>query len=242
MIIFPAIDIKDGQCVRLQRGDYQTAHKVAEDPLETAMGFASDGAEYLHMVDLDGAKDAERKNSEIFVSVAAKTGLKLQVGGGIRDLNACDYYLSRGIYRVILGSAALKQPELVKEAVREFGSERIVVGIDAKQGMVAAEGWLDTSNVHYLDLARSMAEAGVKTFVFTDIAKDGMMSGPNLEQLDAINRAVDCDIIASGGISSMEDLKAVKRLGLYGAICGKSLYAGTVRLKDAIEMAGDVSC
>lgn len=242
MIIFPAIDIKDGQCVRLQRGDYQTAHKVAEDPLATAMSFASDGAKYLHMVDLDGAKDAERRNSEIFVQIAKETGLKLQVGGGIRDLNSCDYYLSRGIYRVILGSVALKQPELVKEAIREFGAERIVVGIDAKQGMVASEGWLDTSNVNYLDLAKSMEDVGVKTFVFTDIAKDGMMSGPNLEQLDAMNQSVDCDIIASGGISCMEDLKAVKQLGLYGAICGKSLYAGTVRLKDAIEMAGDISC
>lgn len=242
MIIFPAIDIKDGQCVRLQRGDYQTAHKVAEDPLAAAMSFASDGAKYLHMVDLDGAKDAERRNSEIFVQIAKETGLKLQVGGGIRDLNSCDYYLSRGIYRVILGSVALKQPELVKEAIREFGAERIVVGIDAKQGMVASEGWLDTSNVNYLDLAKSMEDVGVKTFVFTDIAKDGMMSGPNLEQLDAMNQSVDCDIIASGGISCMEDLKAVKQLGLYGAICGKSLYAGTVRLKDAIEMAGDISC
>ena len=143
---------------------------------------------------------------------------------------------------MILGSVALKQPELVKEAIREFGAERIVVGIDAKQGMVASEGWLDTSNVNYLDLAKSMEDVGVKTFVFTDIAKDGMMSGPNLEQLDAMNQSVDCDIIASGGISCMEDLKAVKQLGLYGAICGKSLYAGTVRLKDAIEMAGDISC
>lgn len=242
MIIFPAIDIKDGQCVRLQRGDYQTAHKVAEDPLKTAKRFADAGAEYLHMVDLDGAKDAERKNSEIFITVAKETKLKLQVGGGIRDLDACEYYLSRGIYRVILGSVALKNPELVKTAVKEFGAEKIVVGIDAKQGMVAAEGWLDTSDVYYLDLAKSMAKAGVKTFVFTDISKDGMMSGPNLQQLDAIHRAVESDIIASGGVSCMDDLRAIKKLGIYGAICGKSLYAGAIDLKAAIEMAGDVSC
>lgn len=235
MIIFPAIDIKDGQCVRLRRGDYATAHKVAEDPVKTAQSFVEAGAEFLHMVDLDGAKEAKRVNSPVFLAVAKATGLKLQVGGGIRNLETCEYYLSNGVYRVILGSVALKDPAFVTEAVKHFGPEKIVVGIDAKNGKVATEGWLDTSDVDYLKLARKMTDVGVKYFVFTDISKDGMMEGPNLEQLEAIHNAVDADIIASGGVSSLEDLLAIQSLGLYGAICGKSLYTGAIDLKTAIE-------
>lgn len=234
MNIFPAIDIYDGQCVRLYKGDYATASKVAENPLETALSFQREGAEYLHMVDLNGAKDGKRINGSIFLEIAEKTALKLQVGGGIRDLEACEHYLSRGVSRVILGSVAVKNPALVTEAVKAYG-ERIVVGIDAKNGRVACEGWLDTSDVDYLDLAKKMEAVGVKTIVFTDISKDGTLSGPNLEQLGAINRAVSCDIIASGGVSSLADLKALKELSLYGAICGKSLYSGAFRVSEAIE-------
>ncbi len=233
MIIFPAIDIYNGQCVRLYKGDYSTASKVADNPLETAKRFEKEGAVFLHMVDLNGAKEAKRINGRIFEEAASQTSLKIQVGGGIRRLKDCEYYLSRGISRVILGSAAVKNPTLVIEAVKQYG-DRIVVGIDAKEGRVAAEGWLDTSDVDYLDLAKKMEEAGVRTIVFTDISKDGTLSGPNLSQLDAINRAVCCDIIASGGVSSLEDLKALKDLGLYGAICGKSLYSGAFRLSEAI--------
>lgn len=233
MIIFPAIDIYDGQCVRLYKGDYSTASKVAENPLETARGFESEGAVYLHMVDLNGAKEAKRVNGPIFEEIASKTSLKLQVGGGIRSIGTCEHYLSRGIARVILGSVAVKDPELVIEAVGKYG-DRIVVGIDAKDGRVACEGWLDTSDVNYIDLAKKMESVGVKTIVFTDISKDGTLSGPNLEQLDAINRAVSCDIIASGGVSSLADLKALKERNLYGAICGKSLYSGAFTLSEAI--------
>lgn len=233
MLIFPAIDIHNQTCVRLYKGDFSTAQKVAEDPLETANSFREAGAHWLHMVDLDGAKNGSPQNREIFVTVAKKSGLKLELGGGIRDMQTVSYYLEQGISRVILGSAAVKNPSFVKEAVKEYG-ERIAVGIDAKNGMVAAEGWLSTSDVHFLDLAKQMEAIGVTCLIYTDISKDGTLSGPNLEQLAAINEAVSCDVIASGGVTNLSDIKALKELGLYGAICGKSIYQGTLSLKEAI--------
>ena len=238
MIILPAIDIKDKTCVRLYKGDFSTVEKVAEDPLETALSFKQQGAEWLHMVDLDGAKDALPKNRDIFLDVAAHSGLKVEVGGGIRSLDTVEAYLSGGISRVILGSAAVKDPELVFSAVREYGN-RIAVGIDAKDGMVAVEGWLDGSEVYFTDLAVQMEIAGVETIIFTDISKDGTLSGPNLSQLSALQKAVSCNIIASGGISDRKDIRALYQAGLYGAICGKSLYRGTLTLRDALtEAAG----
>ena len=239
MIILPAIDIKDGSCVRLYKGEFSTVHKVAEDPLETARKFEADGAEWLHMVDLDGAKDAKPQNTEIFCEIARETSLKVEVGGGIRSLETVEAYLSRGISRVILGSAAVRNPELVKTAVKEYGHQ-IAVGIDAKNGMAAVEGWLDTSAAHYLDLAKAMEQAGVSTIIYTDISKDGTLTGPNLQELDSINRAVSCNIVASGGISNLDDITALRKLGLYGAICGKSLYQGTLDLKEAIREAEEV--
>ena len=236
MIILPAIDIKDGNCVRLLKGDFGTVEKVAEDPFVTAKTFREAGAEYLHMVDLDGAKDAKMVNRDLFTEMAKETSLKIELGGGIRTLDAVEYYLSHGINRVILGSIAVKNPAFVKEAVKEYHG-RIVVGIDAKDGMVATEGWLDTSDVDYLSLAKEMEQSGVKNIVFTDISKDGTLAGPNLEQLAAINQAVSCDITASGGISNLADIKALKKLGVWGTICGKSIYKGTLDLKDAIQVA-----
>lgn len=233
MLIFPAIDIHNQTCVRLYKGDFATAQKVAEDPLETANSFREAGAQWLHMVDLDGAKNGSPQNREIFVTVAKKSGLKLELGGGIRDMQTVSYYLEQGVSRIILGSAAVKNPSFVKEAVKEYG-KRIAVGIDAKNGMVAAEGWLSTSDVHFLDLAKQMEAIGVACLIFTDISKDGTLSGPNLEQLAAINEAVSCDVIASGGVTNLSDIKALKELGLYGAICGKSIYQGTLSLKEAI--------
>lgn len=239
MIILPAIDIKDGSCVRLYKGEFSTVHKVAENPLETARKFEADGAEWLHMVDLDGAKDAKPQNTEIFCEIARETSLKVEVGGGIRSLETVETYLSRGISRVILGSAAVRNPELVKAAVKEYG-DKIAVGIDAKNGMAAVEGWLDTSAAHYLDLAKAMEQIGVSTIIYTDISKDGTLTGPNLQELDAINLAVSCNIVASGGISNLDDITALRKLGLYGAICGKSLYQGTLDLKEAIREAEEV--
>lgn len=237
MIIFPAIDIMDGSCVRLHKGDFGTVEKVAENALETAKGFAADGAEYIHTVDLDGAKHGRLCNAPIYLDIAKNTPLKVEVGGGIRDRAAIEYYLQNGVYRVILGSAAVKNPALVKESVEAYGAQHIVVGIDAKNGMVATEGWLDTSGVHYIELAKRMEQMGIKTIIYTDIAKDGTLSGPNFEQLDALNQAVSCDIVASGGIHVLDDIKRLYDLGLYGAICGKSLYQGTLSLKEAILCA-----
>lgn len=234
MIILPAIDIKNGQCVRLTKGDFNTVEKVAEDPVITAGGFQQNGAEWIHMVDLDGAVDGSLINSDIFIQVAKATGLKVEIGGGIRSLESIEYYLSHGIHRVILGSIALQNFELTKEAVKLYG-DKIAIGIDARNGMVSASGWLEDSNVTYLDLAKKMEDIGVKTIIYTDISKDGTLSGPNLEQLGMINDAVSCNIIASGGIHNLKDIQDLLKMGLYGAICGKSIYKGTLSLEEAIK-------
>lgn len=233
MIILPAIDIKDGQCVRLTKGDFATVEKVAEDPLKTALSFQEAGAEWIHMVDLDGAKEGSLKNSPIFLEVAQKTGLKVELGGGIRTMESIDYYMDQGISRVIIGSAAISNPDLVRAAVVKYG-DRVAVGIDARNGMVSGGGWLADSDVNYIDLAKQMEAAGVRCIIFTDISKDGTLSGPNLEQLGRINEAVSCDIIASGGIHTIRDIVALKEMELYGAICGKSIYKGTLSLEEAI--------
>lgn len=237
MIILPAIDIKNGQCVRLLRGDFGTAERVAEDPLAAAAGFRAAGAEWVHMVDLDGAREGKPVNTGIFLSVAAESGLKVEVGGGIRDLAAIEFYVNSGVSRVILGSAALSNPGLVKEAVRRYG-DRIAVGIDARDRKVAADGWLKTSSVDFIDLAKAVEAAGVTCIIFTDISKDGTLSGPNLAQLEEMNTAVSCDIIASGGVTDLHDIESLIRLELYGAICGKSIYKGTLDLAEAIRKSG----
>ena len=235
MIILPAIDIKDGNCVRLQKGVYSTAQKVADSPYETAKCFSDAGAEWMHMVDLNGAKDAKLINADLIADVAKTSGLKVEVGGGIRNMQAVEYYLSRGIDRVILGSAAVKNPQLVIDAVKEYG-ERIVIGIDTKNGMVQAEGWLDNSEVDYIELAKRMEDVGVCTIVFTDIDCDGMLSGPNLKQLDDLTHEVSCNIIASGGVAVLKDILILSNLDIYGAICGKAIYSGNLDLRQAIEM------
>ena len=239
MIIFPAIDIIGGECVRLVKGDYATASKVADNPLETAKKFEAAGAEWIHMVDLDGAKAGYPVNTQIYKDIVQNTGLKVEVGGGIRTLDTIQAYLDLGIARVILGSAALKNPQLVADAVQRFGSERIVVGIDAKNEMVATEGWLETSSVHYVDLALEMIKIGVKTFIFTDISKDGTLSGVNIDQLRKLHEATagQCNIVASGGVHTIDDIIACRDLGLYGTIAGKSLYQGTLDLSEAIKTA-----
>lgn len=241
MIILPAIDIKDGKCVRLRKGEFDTAEQVAASPYDTADSFRQAGAAWIHMVDLDGAKDAKPVNSEIFCKVAAQSGLKVELGGGIRRMDTIEYYLQQGVARIILGSVAVKNPALVKEAVQHFGGQ-IAVGIDAKQGMVATEGWLDTSNVNYIEMAKMMEAVGVQTIIYTDISKDGMLSGVNGEQLDAINQAVSCNIIASGGVKSIADIELCKQLGLYGVICGKSIYSGSLDLAEAVAKAGVQTC
>lgn len=235
MIIFPAIDIIDGKPVRLYKGDFSTAKQVAADALETAYGFVKAGCEWIHMVDLDGSLKKEPVNADTFIAVAKETSLKVELGGGIRTMKDIDFYINNNISRIILGSVALKNPDLVKEAVQEFG-DAIAVGIDAKNGYVATEGWVEGSDVYFTDLAKQMEDMGVKTIIFTDIGKDGTLSGPNLEQLVEINNAVSCDITASGGVTSMGDILALRDKKLYGAICGKSIYEGTLQLRDAVEV------
>lgn len=236
MIILPAIDILGGKCVRLTKGEYGTAEQVAADPIETALSFERDGAEFIHMVDLDGAKEGSRINSDIYTEVARKVSVPIEVGGGIRDMDTVDYYINKGIERVIIGSAALKNPQLVKDAVRKYG-DRIAVGIDALDGMVKTAGWLEGSSVNYIDLAREMAKIGVKYVIFTDISKDGTLTGPNLEQLGALAEAVDINIIASGGIRDIGNIRDLAGMNLYGAICGKSIYSGSLSLREAIEVS-----
>lgn len=235
MILLPAIDIKDGKCVRLLRGDYSTAQQVAESAEQTALSFRKAGAEWIHVVDLDGAKDAEPKNSGLIFRILRASGLKLEVGGGIRKLETIDFYLQNGVSRVILGTAAIQSPELVREAVKKY-PDRIAVGIDAKNGMAAKNGWIVTSSVGYLEMARTMEQIGVPYLIFTDISRDGTLSGPNLEMLDAINHAVSCRIIASGGVGNLKDIANLLDLNLYGAICGKAIYSGTLNLELAVGL------
>lgn len=236
MVILPAIDIKDGNCVRLFKGDFSTVHKVAENPVQAALGFEKSGAEWIHMVDLDGAKDGKRKNSQIFIDVAKKCKANIELGGGIRDIETVTYYLENGISRVVLGSAAISNPSLVKEAVEKYG-DKIAVGIDASNGTVMTQGWLNSSGIDYIVAAKQMEQLGVKTIIFTDISKDGMLSGPSFEQLKLLKDSVSCNIIASGGISSNQDLNELNEIGMYGAICGKAVYSGNIDLSVAIKSA-----
>lgn len=240
MIILPAIDIKDGNCVRLFKGDFSTVSKVADNPYEVAQSFIEAGAEWMHMVDLDGAKDGKLINSELITDVAKSSDIKVEVGGGIRDMNRIEYYLNNGVDRVILGSAAVNNQQFVFDAARNF-RDKIAVGIDAKDGIVRAQGWTDKSELNYLDLAKQMENIGVQTIIFTDIDQDGTLSGPNLTQLDKLAGSVSCNIIASGGVSSLKDIINLNSLNIYGAITGKAVYTGDLDLAMAIEVAGKVS-
>ena len=237
MILLPAIDLLDGQCVRLRRGDFDTAHRVAADPLETARSFEQAGAAWIHMVDLDGARTGSAQNQEIILRIARETSLLVEAGGGIRDMDTVAYYLQNGVSRVVLGSAALENPQLVKKAVEQYGS-RVAVGIDAKNGMVSARGWLSDSQTDYLSLAEKMDLAGSGWIVFIDISKDGMMEGPNLSQLSQLRKRVSCRLTASGGIRSLDDLKALDAANIEAAILGKALYTGAIDLTEAIRWAG----
>lgn len=237
MLILPAIDLCGGQCVRLVRGDFGTASRVAESPLLAARRFEQAGARWLHMVDLDGARTGARPNRELILQTVLATSLHVELGGGIRTMQAVDDALTHGVARVILGSAALRDPALVQSAVRKWG-ERIAVGVDARNGKVAASGWLDDSEVSYLDFARRMERAGVRTLIFTDISRDGTLSGLPLDELRALRSACGCRLIASGGVAGLDDVRAVAALGLYGVICGKAVYSGRLDLKQAIAEGG----
>ena len=235
MIILPAIDLKDGKCVRLLKGDFATVHQVAEDPLETAAVFRAAGAEYIHMVDLDGAKDGLRKNGAIVRRVCENSGLRVELGGGIRSMADLEAVFALGVYRGVIGSAAVTDPEFVRAAAAEYG-DRVAVGIDALEGRVKTAGWIEDSGLDYLDFAKKMEALGVRNIIFTDIATDGALSGPNLSRLEALRKAVSCRITASGGVSCDGDLIDLARLGMDGAIVGKAFYAGRVDLKRMISL------
>ena len=237
MIILPAIDLKDGKVVRLYQGDFSTVHQVADDPLSTARAFYDAGARYIHMVDLDGAKDGVRQNSAI-VAAVAKIGLRVELGGGIRSKDDLRAVFGMGVWRAVIGSAAVTDPEFVRQAVTEYGPERIAVGIDTRDGKVKTAGWVEDSGLDYLEFASRMAAIGVKKIIFTDIATDGTLEGPAYDRLAALQTHVNCDIIASGGVSCSEDIVRLRDMGMYGAIVGKAYYAGTVDLVRAVEEAG----
>ena len=237
MIVLPAIDLQDGKVVRLYKGDFDTVHPVAEDPQRTAAAFADAGARSLHMVDLDGARSGERKNGAIVRAVAERSGLRVELGGGMRsmaDLEAAD---AMGVSRMVIGSAAVRDPAFVRAAVERYGA-RIAVGIDALDGIVKTAGWVESSGLDYLEFARSMEDIGVKVIIFTDIATDGMLTGPSFDRLAALQKAVSCDLVASGGVTELDDIKRLRDMGLYGAIIGKAYYAGTIDLAAAVAAAG----
>lgn len=238
MIIEPAIDLKDGKVVRLLKGDFDTVHQVAEDPVETARAFAAAGAKYIHMVDLDGAKSGQRVNSAIVRSVTEQTGMQIELGGGIRSMADLEAVFDMGVWRAVIGSAAVTDPEFVREAVAKYG-DRIAVGVDTQDGKVKTAGWIEDSGLDYIAFSQSMEQLGVKTLIFTDIETDGALSGPSYTRLEALQKAVSCQIVASGGVSNNQDIERLAAMGLYGAIIGKAYYAGTIDLAQAVKTGGE---
>ncbi|MBQ7544450.1 MAG: 1-(5-phosphoribosyl)-5-[Synergistaceae bacterium] len=235
MIILPAIDLFGGQAVRLLKGDYAKMTVYDPEPVNTALKFRAEGAEWIHVVDLEGAKSGEPANLDALMSIRRACGLKCEVGGGIRDMRTIERYVSAGVERVILGTSAATKEGFAAEAVREFGSERVAVGVDIRDGKVAVKGWQESSGLEAFAFCRNMEAAGVKYIICTDISRDGAMNGTNRELYASMSKTLGVNIIASGGVSSLEDVKALAGLGLYGAIIGKAYYTGAVKISEAIE-------
>lgn len=239
MQILPAIDIKNGHAVRLVKGDFEQETVVNDNVLDQASIFMEAGIQYIHVVDLDGALEGRAANRDLIAKIKEMTGLAIEVGGGIRTIEQIEDYLSVGINRVIIGSMAVKHPQFVKEALDKFGSDKIVVGIDAKNGMVATEGWLDTSTVDYISLALEMEKMGVRLFVYTDVDRDGTLTGPNFEHYEKlIAHLTSAKVIASGGIHALSDLQQLEKIGVAGTIVGKAYYNGDISLKELREFEG----
>ncbi|MDR3206994.1 MAG: 1-(5-phosphoribosyl)-5-[(5-phosphoribosylamino)methylideneamino]imidazole-4-carboxamide isomerase [Oscillospiraceae bacterium] len=239
MQVLPAIDLKEGRCVRLYKGDFDTAHQVADDPLAVARSYRAAGAELIHVVDLDGAREGRRRNADLVAAlVRAAAPALVELGGGLRDMDALAEADALGVARFVVGSAAAEDPDFVRQAVARYGA-RLAVGLDAKDGVVQARGWLADTRLDYLDLARRMAALGVQTLIFTDIDTDGMLSGPNWARLEALRGAVSCDVVASGGVRSLEDVVALKRVGMAGVIIGKALYEGRIDLAACLKALAD---
>ncbi len=238
MIILPAIDLKDGQCVRLEQGLMEKDTVYSDDPAAMARHWQDEGGEFLHLVDLDGAFAGVPKNREAIEAIVAAVDIPTELGGGIRDLETIEAYLELGVSRVILGTVAKENPELVAEACRRFPGQ-IVVGIDAKNGLVAVRGWAEMTEKKAIDLAREMEGFGVTAIIYTDIARDGMMQGPNLEATAALAAAISIPVIASGGVSSLDDIRNLLQIeasGVEGVITGKAIYNGALSLREAVAL------
>ena len=242
MILLPAIDLYDGCAVRLLRGDYNQKTVYSDTPVEVAKSFRDAGAAWLHVVDLQGARDGTTPHLALVNQLVEQTGLSVEIGGGIRSRESVRAYLDMGVQRVILGTAALEDPAFLADMVARYG-DRIAVGVDMKGGKVAVKGWLETADKDGVDFCRELEAAGVSTVICTDISKDGAMAGPNVELYRRLSAECSLNIVASGGVSSLEDVKTLSALSLYGAILGKALYTGAVDLKTALSLSGgDAAC
>ncbi|WJE14847.1 1-(5-phosphoribosyl)-5-[(5-phosphoribosylamino)methylideneamino]imidazole-4-carboxamide isomerase [Halobacillus sp. ACCC02827] len=239
--IYPAIDMRGGKCVRLEQGDFAKETIYGENPFEVAKEFAEAGASWIHMVDLDGAKAGSRKNAEYVIRTAEELDCRVQIGGGIRTEDDVRYYLDKGVDRVIIGSLAVSDTEATKQLLRKYGG-RIAIGLDARNGFVSTAGWLEQSKVRAVDLGKELAEAGAETFIYTDIAKDGMLSGPNTEEIARLAVETGVNVIASGGIKGLDDLTELKEYSdkhVVGSIIGKALYTNQFTLREALEVEED---
>lgn len=237
MKIYPAIDIREGRAVRLFKGDFQQETVVNPDVIAQAKVFKAAGIGYIHVVDLDGALEGRAVNRELIAQIKKETGLGIQVGGGVRTLEQIADYLVAGIDRVIIGSMAVKNPSFVTSALEAFGSDKIVVGIDAKGGLVATEGWLETSDVDFVSLALEMEKRGVRLFVYTDVDRDGTLTGPNTAHYkELVAQLTSAKVIASGGIHALSDLEELREIGVAGTIVGKAYYSGNISLEELVEL------
>lgn len=234
MILFPAIDIRGGNCVRLIQGDYDQETVYSDSPTKMALEWENKGAEFLHVVDLDGAKTGDSSNKRAIQEIAEAVSIPVQVGGGIRSLEMIAEHVKNGVSRVIIGTAAINNPAFLKEAVEKYG-EKVAVSLDARNGYIATDGWTETSEVKAIDLLKDLEKIGVQTVVYTDISKDGMLAGPNFAELDAVNQATSIRVIASGGVTTKEDVTKLREMKMYGAIIGKALYDGNLKFESLLE-------
>ena len=240
MIIFPAIDLMNGQVVRLKQGDFNRKTTYDNNPLKIAKSYENSGATWLHVIDLDGAKTGEQQNDDVIKTLCENTSLNIQVGGGIRSVKRIETLLNLGVARVILGTFAIKEVDVLSSLTKQYPNQ-IIVSIDAKDGYVTYHGWQETSALTTIDFCQQLTDAGIKTIVYTDIAKDGMMAGPNFDDYQRLSNETDLNVIASGGVSSYGDIKQLAKMDIYGAIIGKALYTNTVTVKEAIRCSQDES-
>jgi phosphoribosylformimino-5-aminoimidazole carboxamide ribotide isomerase len=236
MEIWPAIDICHGKCVRLMQGDYGRETVFGDDPAAMARRWVDEGAGYLHLVDLDGARDAAVANRDAVAAIVAAVDVPCELGGGVRDEASIRSLLELGLTRLVIGTRALKEPDWFRQMCRQF-PQRLVLGIDARDGRVATDGWLETSETPATELARQLSDEPIAAIVYTDIAKDGMMAGANIPAMEAMQRAVDCPVVASGGVTTVDDVRRLAEVGMSGCIIGRALYEGTVTIGEALAAA-----